>query len=163
MAKKVFLETRSEPALYTLFGISCHLKDYRLSFLMNQKMEPEFIKMEDFCSVSSPKKESDSFSFYYGKDDDHYNTYSLVANRGQESILVPELKQTDFLLLVEGPFKKNQKENLLAALKSIPNVLTAFEIRFETIKNYENFLIDLELHFMNIHRESKIKYSPVKK
>ena len=163
MAKKLLLETRSEPTLYTLFGISCHLKDYRLSFLMNQKMEMEFIKMEDFCSIAPSKKESNSFSFYYGRDEDHFNNFSLVANRGQETILVSELKQTDFLLLVEGPFKKSQKERLLAALKSIPNVLTAFEIRFETIKNYENFLTDLELHFMNITRESRIKYSPLKK
>jgi len=161
MAKKLLLETRSEPTLYTLFGISCHLKDYRLSFLMNQKMELEFIKMEDFCSIASAKKESDSFSFYHGRDEDHFNTFSLVANRGQESILVPELKQTDFLLLVEGPFKKTQKDKLLAAIKAIPNVLTAFEIRFETIKNYEILLTDLELHFMNIHRESKVKYAPV--
>jgi hypothetical protein len=76
---------------------------------------------------------------------------------------LPDLKQTDFLLLVEGPFKKPQKDRLLEKIRGIQNVLTAFEVRFETIKNYNMMLADLELHLMSILKEAKIKYSPVKK
>ncbi|MEI6173504.1 MAG: IPExxxVDY family protein [Bacteroidota bacterium] len=152
MAKKILIETRSEPALFTLFGISCHLKDYRLSFLINKKLELEFVKMEDFMG----------YSFYFCRDEDRFNTYSLLGNRGQDTILLPGLKQTDFILLVEGPFKKNQKDKLLENIRGIQNVLTAFEIRFETIKNYEIVLTDLEIHLMNIQREAKVQYSPIK-
>jgi len=152
MAKKILIETRSEPALFTLFGISCHLKDYRLSFLINKKLELEFVKMEDFMG----------YSFYFCRDEDRFNTYYLLGNRGQDTILLPGLKQTDFILLVEGPFKKNQKDKLLENIRSIQNVLTAFEIRFETIKNYEIVLTDLEIHLMNIQREAKVQYSPTK-
>jgi hypothetical protein len=162
MAKKILLETRSEPTLYTLFGISCHLKDYRLSFLLNQRLELTLIKMDDFVSLPASGKETDSFSFYHCRDEDHQNAYFLVSNRGQEAILLPELKQTDYLLLVEGPFKKAQKDRLLEVIRDIPNVLTAFGIRFETIRNYENFLTDLEMHFSGIVREMRIKYSPSK-
>jgi hypothetical protein len=163
MARKIILETRSEPALYTLFGISCHLKDYRLSFLLNQGLDLEFIKMEDFRAAIAPRKEPDGFSFYFYRDEDRFNAYYLLANRGEESVLLPELRQTDFLLLLEGPCKKAQKDHLLSTIKAIPNVLTAFEIRFETIRNYENFLTDLEIHFMTLTRDSKVKYSPLKK
>jgi hypothetical protein len=153
MAKKVLLESRSAPSLFTLFGISCHLKDYRLSFHLNHKLELAFVKMDDF----------QRYSLYYCRDEDCFNFYYLLGNRGQETILLPDLKQTDFLLLVEGPFKKAQKDQLLIKIKGIPHVLTAFEVRFETIKNYESFLSDLELHLMNILRETKIKYSPLQK
>ncbi|MCX6304539.1 MAG: IPExxxVDY family protein [Bacteroidetes bacterium] len=153
MAKKVSLETRSEPALFTLFGISCHLRDFRLSYLLNNKLELEFVKMDDF----------QGFSFYFCRDDDQYNAYYLLGNRGQEALLLPDLKQTDFFLLVEGPFKKMQKDRLLEKIRGIQHVLTAFEVRFETIKNYESMLNDLELHFMNILKEAKIIYSPIKK
>ena len=152
MAKKVVLETRSEPILFTLFGISCHLKDYCLSYYLNQKLDLEFVKMDDF----------QGYSFYFCRDDDCFNSYYLLGNRGQEAILLPDLKQTDFLLLLEGPVKKPQKERLLEKIKGIQNVLTAFEVRFETIKNYNSMLTDLELHLMNILKESKIKYSPFK-
>ncbi len=153
MAKKIFLESRSQPSLFTIFGISCHLKDFRLSFLLNKMLELEFAKMEDFKS----------YSFYFCRDEDHYNGYYLLGNRGPDSILLPELKQTDFILLIEGPFKKIQKEQLLIKIREIQNVLTAFEVRFETIKNYETLFADLELHFMKILKEAKIKYSPLKK
>ena len=153
MAKKVFLETRSEPTLFTLFGISCHLKDFRLSFLLNKKLELEFVKKEDFMG----------FSFYFCRDEDRFNAYYLLGNRGQDAILLPDLKQTDFLLLLEGPVKKTQKDRLLEKIRGIQNVLTAFEVRFETIKNYESMLTDLELHLMNILMEAKMKYSTMKK
>lgn len=153
MAKKVFLETRAEPILFTMIGISCHLKDFRLSYLLNINLEVEFVKMEDFMG----------YSFYFYRDEDHCNTYSLLGNRGQEAILIPNQKQTDFLLLVEGPCKKNQKDGLIEKIKGVQNVLTAFEIRLNTVKNYDQILTDLELHMMNIMKETKIKYSPVKK
>jgi hypothetical protein len=152
MAKKISIEIRSEPALYTLFGISCHFKDYRLSFLINKTLELEFVKMEDFMGSS----------FYFCRDEDRFNTYYLLGNRGLDTILLPGLKQTDFLLLVEGPFKKIQKDKLLENIRGIQNVLTAFEIRFETIKNYETMLTDLEIHLMNIQKEAKVQYSPTK-
>jgi hypothetical protein len=153
MAKKVFLESRAEPTFFTLIGISCHLKDYRISYHLNQKLDLSLTKMDDFLG----------YSFYFCRDDDCFNAYYLLGNRGPELILLPDLKQTDFLLLVEGPVKKAQKERLLEKIRGIQNVLTAFEVRFETIKNYTLMLSDLELHLMNILKEAKIKYSPVKK
>ncbi|MCK9203603.1 MAG: IPExxxVDY family protein [Bacteroidales bacterium] len=153
MAKKISSGTQSEPTFYNLFGISCHLKDYRLSYLLNRSLDLEFTKMDDF----------QGFSFYFCRHEECFNAYYLLANRTPESILLPELKQTDFILLVEGPFKKIQKERLLENIKSIPNVLTSFEIRFSTIKNYEAILTDLEIHYMNIIKDSKLKYSLTKK
>ena len=163
MAKKFNIETRSEPALFTLIGISCHIKDYRLSFLLNQELELGFGKMDDLVVTPVQAEDPDSFSFYFCRDEDRFNTYYLLSNRGQESVLVGELKQVDFLLLVEGPFKKSQLDALIGSVKKIPQVLTCFEIRFSAIKNFENLLADLELHLMNISRESKIRYSSPKK
>jgi hypothetical protein len=153
MAKKVFLENRSEPSRYTLFGISCHFKDYVLSYHVNIALHFELVKMDDL----------QGFSYYACRDEDHFNVYHLLGNRGQEAILLPDLKQTDFLLLLEGPVKKARKDKILASIKGIQSVLTAFEVRPETIKNYNQVLIDLELHQINIQKELKTKYSPVKK
>ena len=153
MAKKILLETRSEPALYTLIGISCHFRDYHLIYLLNEKLDLEFTKEDDF----------QGYPFFFCRDENCFNAYYLLGNRGQESILLPEIKQIDYLLLIEGPFKKNQKDRLLKKIKSIDNILMSFEIKIETIKNVETVLNDLEIHFMNIHKELKVKYSRIKK
>lgn len=153
MAKKVFLETRPQPILFTVIGISCHIKDFQLSYHLLQTIDLEFVKMDDF----------NGYSYYFVRDEDCFNSYYLLGNRGQKSILIPDLKQTDFILFVEGPFKKTQKDQLLEKIKGIKNVLTAFEVRLETIKNHEPMLNDLELHHMNIVKETKTKYSPLNK
>ena len=154
MAKKFMLESRAEPSFYTLAAVSCHLKDYRLSFLLNQKLPAGFRKMDDFHG---------NYSLYFYLDEECRNSYYLVSNRSEEKVLFPELKQTDFVILVEGQYKKNQINYLISTIKSIPNVLTTFEIQAESLKNFSGFLADLELHFLNFKIESKPKLVFTKK
>jgi hypothetical protein len=158
MSKKVFLEIRSEPAIFTLIGISCHLKDYRISFLLNKYLGMDFLKIEDLKITLTDKKDPAEFSLYTYYDEDYFNKYYLVCNRCQEYVLAPEIKQVDFLLIVEGEFKKTQKDRLIKAIRDIPNTLTAYEIKFAEIKNYETLLNDMEMHLINITKEKKIKY-----
>ncbi len=153
MAKKIFTDHRSEPVLLTLLGISCHSRDYYLTFYLNRKLSLGFTKMDDFRD----------YPFFFCKDDNDFNAYFLIGNRSPESVLIPELKQTDYLLLLEGPVKKAHKDFLLQMIRSIDSVLTAFEIRSESIKNFESVVNDLELHLMRIQKELKITYSPTKK
>ena len=150
MAKKILLESHTEPSYFTLAGVSCHLKDYRLSFLLNRKLPAGFKKMDDFTG---------NYSLYFYFDEECRNSYYLISNRSEEKVIFPELKQTDFILLVEGPFKKTRLDRLLKAIRTIPNVLTAFEIQVGTLKNFSGFLSDLELHFMKIKKDSKSKIS----
>jgi hypothetical protein len=163
MAKKVHLDARDAPVYFTLIGISCHLKDYRLSYLLNYHIPAEFVKLEDMKIIPQSKKEPSGFSFYYFRDEDRFNTYSLLSNRNQESVLVPEMKQTDFVLVIEGEFRKPQKDALLKNIRSIPSVLTSYEIKFAEIKNYETLLSEIELHVMNTFKETKKQYKPVQK
>jgi hypothetical protein len=106
---------------------------------------------------ASAKMQTTSFSLYSFKDEDQRNSYYLIANYSQEIILVPEFKHTDFVMLIEGDFKKQRKDTLLKAIRSIPKVQTAFEIKVTDIKNPETFLTDLEMHITEIRKENKQK------
>lgn len=154
MAKKILLDSRTESSCFTILGISCHLKDYRLSFLLNQNMPADFKKMEDFPGL---------FSLYFYLDEECRNSFYLLSNRNEEKILFPELKQTDFILLVDGPVKKARLDRMLKTIRAISNVLTAFEIQVASLKNFPGFLADLELHFMAISKENKTIKSNVTK
>jgi len=160
MSKKILLDVRSEPAIFTLIGISCHMKDYRISFLLNKHLGSDFLKMEDLKITLNNKKDPTEFSLYYYHDEDYFNKYYLVANRSQELVLAPEIKQVDFLIIVEGEFTKTQKDRLIKSIRNITNVNMAYEIKFAEIKNHETLLNDMEMHFMKITRENKIKYQP---
>jgi hypothetical protein len=160
MAKRILLKSHSEPVYYTLIGISCHLMDYRLLHLLNKELGFNFSKEEDFKSNASSNKEEASFSLYSCKDEDQRNSYYLIANFSQEIILIPEFKHTDFIMLIEGNFKKQSLDILLKAIRSIPKVMTAFEIKVTDIKNKETFLTDFEMHITTIRKESKQKIKP---
>jgi hypothetical protein len=161
MAKKILLKSRSEPAFYTLIGISCHLMDYRLLHLMNKELGFNFSKEDDLMITLSEKQLATSFSLYSCKDEDQRNSYYLIANFSQDTVLIPEFKHTDFIMLIEGDFKKQRKDFLLKAIRSVPKVITAFEIKVPDLKNPETFLTDLELHITNIRKESKQKVKPI--
>lgn len=162
MSKKILLDIRSEPAIFTLIGISCHMKDYRISYLLNKQLGSDFLKMEDLKVALNNKKEPAEFSLYHYLDEDYFNTYYLLANRSQDYVLAPEIKQVDFLLIVEGELRKAKKDRLIKCIRNIPNVLTAYEIKFAEIKNYETLLNDMEMHFIRIKKGNKIRYEQKK-
>ena len=153
MAKRVLLEIHNAPAFYTLTGISCHLRDYRLSYLLNENLCFRLVKLADLPFFPPGAKEPVFFSLYRWRDEDRYNTYYLITNRSEDTLLVPQMKQADFLLLVEGPFKKKQHEDLLARLRKVPNINTTFGIPFSAVKNYENILTDLEIHLNDLPKQ----------
>jgi hypothetical protein len=160
MAKKIFLDTRSEAAYFTLVGISCHLADYRLLFAFNQELEFNFTKEKDFVPAATGTGEPSLFSFYIYRDEDQRNTYYLLANRGKESTLLPAFRQVDYLLIIEGPLQKARKEALLSKIRTVPKVLMASELKFSGVKNHESLLTDLEMHIMDIFRDTKQKFYP---
>lgn len=160
MSKKIFLDLRSEQAVFTLIGISCHIRDYRFSYLLNRMLGTDFLKVEDLRGTLSNKKEPAGFSLYHYYDEDYFNSYYLLSNRSLEYVLAPEVKQVDFLLIIEGDLVRARKDRLIKSIREIPNVLTAYEINFAEIKNYETLLNDLEMHFINIRKEQKNKYQP---
>jgi hypothetical protein len=150
MAKRVLLEIHTTPAWYTLAGISCHQKDYRLAFLLNESLRIRLTRLDDMPYLAPGAKEPVLYSLYRWRDEDQYNTYYLLTNRSDESLLIPQVKQADFLMLIEGPFKRKQQDDLLSRLRKVPNVLTAFPISFSAVKNYESILTDLELHLNDL-------------
>lgn len=159
MAKRVYIGLRSEPALITLLGISCHLRDYRLSHMFSAHLGFSFIRRDDLKIRNTSNQETE-YSFYTWRDEERQNLYYLVSNRAQSVSLIPEMKQFDFLLFVEGKFNKPEKDYTMKTLRAVPGILTVFEMQLQDIRNLEILLADIEMHLMNIHKVPKIKYEP---
>jgi hypothetical protein len=157
MSRKILLKSRPEPVSFTLIGISCHLQDYRLLHRINTEIGFEFSR-EDDLRVSIPgETEPPRFAFFLYRDEDQRNSYCLVSNFCRDIMLIREFRNTDYVMLIEGDFKKQKKDYLLKQLRAIPNIITAFEINFKDIKNPETFLTDLEMHVSGIRMKNRIK------
>lgn len=142
--KRHYLKISSNQSQYCFIGISAHCRDYTLGFHLHQKMGLIFQKKDDFRG----------FSFYSCPDENGFYHYYLLGNRSEESVLIPEFRQMDFLFIMDGPVRKTWKETIIKGIRGIPNVIMAFEIASDSIKNFEPLQHELEMHISGLSRHS---------
>jgi len=136
MSKMVL--TIEEDYDFSLIGISCHAKDYRLCWELNKVLHTELIRITDF--EISKKSEAISFSFYEFIDETNYLEYFLISNRAKNGFLVPEQKKVDFFLMVRGNISESLTKEIIGKINSLSLVLTSFNIDPNQLKSKQNLL-----------------------
>jgi len=125
---------------FTLIGISCHAKDYRVCWSINRRLGFDLEKQKDDLEMVGPGNEEPSkhslFSYY---DEVDKNEYILICNRNGQGFLIPEERNSDFMLLVKGAIPVDANK-LSKELKEIEQVLTAFPINVKTLKSKKNLI-----------------------
>ena len=146
MAKKLSAKIDFS-AEYTLIGISCHLKDYRLTFFLNKQLDIKLCRIDDFMQAD-PDKADLNYSVYFYHCPETKNNYCLITNHHSDGKLIPSLRSIDYFLLIQNEISTTSKKEMLTAIKTIPNLLTAYEIALSKVKNIHNLLAELELQFI---------------
>lgn len=127
---------------FLLFGISCHVKDYRLCWSLNRYIGTDFKRDNDLEIKLAGQEELARFSFYTWDDTDNHLRYFIVANRGIPGLLVQEQKQADYFLLVEGYIDLVDADELLAKLRDINVILTAYQLDPNELRSRQNLIFD---------------------
>ncbi len=125
---------------FLLVGISCHEKDYRICWAINQELGTELEKRDDLEIKEKKQMDVSRHSLFTWNDEENYIEYSVIANRSTHGLLLPEQKQADYLMKVSGNLTAKQKENILSGLRKISIVLTAFEISPANLKSKQNLV-----------------------
>ena len=136
MSKMVL--TLDEDYDFSLLGISCHAKDYRLCWELNKVLNVDLIRTTDF--EISKKSEAISFSFYEFIDETNYLEYFLISNRAKNGFLIPEQKKVDFFLMVRGNIMESLTKEIIGKINSLSLVLTSFNIDPNQLKSKQNLL-----------------------
>ncbi len=119
---------------FTLIGISCHSKDYRLCWELNKTLNIELERTTDY------QLEKASFSFYEYIDEDNFLEHYFIANRGDNGFLIPEQKTVDFLLITKGNVSDSLTDDFTCKINAISVVLTSFNIDPNKLKSKQNLL-----------------------
>lgn len=125
---------------FILIGISCHEREHRLSWALNQSLHIELERMKDLQIELKKQTEPLSYPFFEYDDTEHYRKYFLISNKCTRGMLLPEQKQVDFLLMIKGTLQSPEKLSMIKMIKDTQLVLTAFEINPEQLKSRENLL-----------------------
>jgi len=125
---------------FTLIGISCHAKDYRVCWSINRQFGYGLEKQSfDLEMVSAGNEEASAHSLFAYYDEDDQNDYFLICNRNGQGYLIPEQRQADYMLMVKGAVLIDG-DQLSTDLKQIDHILTAFPINVNTLKSKKNLI-----------------------
>ncbi len=125
---------------FLLLGLVCQAKDYRLCFEVNKKLGVEFNKIDNTEIFLNKQNDASYFSTYLYENEDEISFY-IIFNRGTKNYLIPEQNKIDYFIVVKGPFRMEQKKELLSKLKEIKLILGVYELDVKKLKSKENFIL----------------------
>ncbi len=85
---------------FLAFGLSCHLKDYRVAWHLSKALKIDFLR--DLKKKNSDHLDLDAFAKFTAKDEDNHLNYIILSNQNEDAYLFKELKQYDYFIFVEG-------------------------------------------------------------
>ncbi|MDT0557960.1 IPExxxVDY family protein [Ichthyenterobacterium sp. W332] len=144
-------------ASFSLIAVHCRIKDYRLAYLINQKLN---------LKLSRQKYDLDFnyFAAYYAvfewENEDQFITWNLIANQcktEEESLqssgslfqnnkvqktyqLLPELKSVDYLLKITSETGRINEKVITEKLQRIPQIITTYSVNVSKIKTKEHLI-----------------------
>ena len=120
---------------FLAFGLSCHLKDYRVAWLLSRALRLDFLRT--MVSPSSNGADSEAYAKFTGKDEDKHLNYIILSNQNEDAYLFKEFKQYDFFILVEGYidiFDTSSFIDLLQSIESFQFVSSMDKRKFNKIQ-----------------------------
>lgn len=122
---------------FSLLGISCHAKDYRLCWEINNALKIELEKGEAILTEADDEKGFATSHFY---DEINHLQYVLITNKQEGKYLIPEYPQLDYFLKLSGPQHDYEIKAQKQRIQNIDLVLTVIEVKAKALKSKPNLV-----------------------
>lgn len=125
---------------FELIGICSNHSDYRLTWSINSSLNINLTKNTSNFKVSGKKGQVlGEFSLYEYLNPDTHTKFYLIKNKNKNNYLIPEKPQLDYFLVIRENFNIDL-EKLLADIKKVSSVQTAFIFFPEDLKSSKNLI-----------------------
>ncbi len=125
---------------FVLIAITSQLRDYLLCYKINKQLSYDFAKIDDLEMAFSPDQEIQYFSRYFYNIPGSECELYLITNRGTDGILVPEMRNVDYFILIRNYIDDEDLRSIVNGLNKIPEVLVAVEVDPKKLKSKENLI-----------------------
>lgn len=148
---------------FTLIAIHCSEEAYKMAFLLNKQLSLQLHRRNVDLDFSENGLDI-SFPLFEFENHTSYTTYFLVANKHKSVIahtsssgslfgdeiqeevvttyLLPEYKKVDFFLKIISERGAVSEKKINTLLNEIQQVISAYSIHKEAIKNSHNLIFD---------------------
>ena len=143
---------------YTLFALKSNLQDYRLAYFFNKKTDLNFNRMTKDVKYIL-KNNTIYFSAFVDKSFDDKKKCYLISNKtiyskdlkygslfknipiSNNMFLIPELKEFDYMLKLDGIWTKKEIGALVTSMSKISEILTNICVDSKKIKSINNLIL----------------------
>jgi hypothetical protein len=132
---------------YSLIGVSCYSKDYRLCWEINKEMNFHLVRktnpnVKGLIQCEDGQEILNSgLNVYTHENKNKGITYRLVGNKTTKGFLIPEHKQVDYFVCIRGISHELEEVRMIKSLRNIGIVLTAFSIVPASIKSKNKLIL----------------------
>lgn len=128
---------------FSLLAIVSQLKEYKLAWIINQELGINLVKQHDEIFHFLGNEKLCISNYLYQTE---HSGIRLVINRSREEfcastqLLIPELKQFDFLMLIEGFEDMLVVREVRDSLKNINGIQLINQISVDQLKSRDNLI-----------------------
>ena len=127
---------------FDLLGLVSPLRDYRLCWLINKKLNVDFHRRRDLEINLIQQQKLTYFSIYSYYDSLDKASFFILNNKNNNDLLIPEMKQVDYFFMTKGNIALQERERLLISLKEVQAIQTLFEVDPLSLKSRQNLIFD---------------------
>ena len=140
--KKKYTLDFDEPEAYIMIGLSSHHPDYRLAWNINEVLDLQLEKADEWFYLVNKKGVTLSFHPYFlYLDEENLTQYYLIKNKHEGKYLTPEKPMLDYLFFSTNQFLLSEEE-IIAKLKKGSSILGVFSLNSKELKSTENIIFD---------------------
>lgn len=126
---------------FSLLAIASQLKEYKLAWIINQELGINLVKQQDEIFHFLGDEKLCISNYFYQTE---HSSIRLIMNRSREESsmqpLIPELKQFDFLMLIEGFEDTLVIQEVRDTLKNIDGIQLINQIIVDQLKSRDNLI-----------------------
>lgn len=128
---------------FLLLALNASVKPYKLAWSLNKELGLNLVKNEN---IEIGFNEQKSLSIQNFLDSSEFQTVRLIRNRAEDvneafnAFLLPELKNFDYLLLLENETNSFDENVFISEIKQIPFVQFITRINTQSLKSKDNLI-----------------------
>ena len=135
---------------YSLIGIHTTLEDYKLAYLLNEKLGVNLCKSKNDLKFNDTSHKA-SFSIYNYLNEEFDYDWFLIANSSKrenqtesnellltsetKTYLISEKKKVDFFIKISGSFDYSFTLEIVDKIKEINHIITSYPIDKNSLKS----------------------------
>ena len=126
-----------------LIGIVSALPAYRFCWMLNQKFDMDFVRDadSDICKPGADDSQDQYYSLYKYRAPLNGNKYLIYKLKNDQDSLLPEVKQLDYLWMIQSNSPDADAAQLTQYLRDIPDVQLAQILAPDKLKSLGHLIV----------------------